>query len=462
MSLSLQLVNETSLPDGGPVSCHITGKRGIDIGRDAHLDWTLPDPTRYISSKHCEIRYKDGGYWLHDVSTNGTFLNGADHRMHAPHRLRNGDRFTVGHYIVAVTLDGAEEASEEGPRSVPRSSVNVSNNQAPWNDEQLWASEGAVPPPINPKELRPARQDAPVHPDFLDWSADVSDPFDQPAPDRPAQPSTRPVSVPDNFDWAEGPPAHRPAPPPPLPASPNPRRPGRQTKEVNASWEAAPPVASEPRPIPPAVRATDTDDTVPNSAVESESYVTFINQLAGSAGLPEGLLAQKEPEELAQQIGMVLELLAENLMQLLKARQQAKRLARSSSHTIIQPTDNNPLKFCPSAGDALRIMFGPKSAGYLDLHRAIDQGFEDLKSHQIRTYSAMQHALERFIGDLDPKTIERETDAGGGIGNLLQPRKAKLWEAYEARWEAKVGRKSGEAIETFMRYFGEYYDRDGG
>jgi type VI secretion system protein ImpI len=173
-------------------------------------------------------------------------------------------------------------------------------------------------------------------------------------------------------------------------------------------------------------------------------------------------LAQKEPEELAQQIGIVLGLLVENLMQLLKARQQAKRFARSSSHTIIQPTDNNPLKFCPSAGDALRIMFGPQSAGYLDLHRAIGQGFEDLKSHQIRTYSAMQHALERFIGDFDPKTIERETDAAGGIGNLLQPRKAKLWEAYEARWEAKVGRKSGDAIEAFMRYFGEYYDSDGG
>ena len=38
-----------------------------------HLDWTLPDPTRFISGKHCEVRYRDGGYWLHDVSTNGTF-----------------------------------------------------------------------------------------------------------------------------------------------------------------------------------------------------------------------------------------------------------------------------------------------------------------------------------------------------------------------------------------------------
>src|SRR5260370_10356780 len=36
--------------------------------RSTHLDWTLPDPSRSISSKHCEIRFRDGGYWLHDVS----------------------------------------------------------------------------------------------------------------------------------------------------------------------------------------------------------------------------------------------------------------------------------------------------------------------------------------------------------------------------------------------------------
>src|SRR6516164_1037993 len=113
MEVILQLVNETTLPDGGPVSCRIRGMRGIDIGRATHLDWTLPDPTRYISSKHCEIRYKDGGYWLHDVSTNGTFLNDSDNRMHAPHLLRNGDRFTVGHYIVAVTIDGPKEVNDE-------------------------------------------------------------------------------------------------------------------------------------------------------------------------------------------------------------------------------------------------------------------------------------------------------------------------------------------------------------
>jgi type VI secretion system protein ImpI len=455
MELILQLVNETTLPDGGPVSCRIRGMRGIDIGRATHLDWTLPDPTRYISSKHCEIRYKDGGYWLHDVSTNGTFLNDSDNRMHAPHLLRNGDRFTVGHYIVAVTIDGPKEVNDEDSRGAARPPVQVSS------DQDLWADEGPAPPGIEPKHLRPARQNAPIHSDFLDWSADVPDPF-QPAADYAAPRSTRSMPVPTPPDiWAEGPPSQVQTPPQPTALPPGPRQPEPEEND-SGSWQETSPVAANPPPIAAAVNAAAPVGTLSLSTVEGESSAVFVRQLARSAGLSEDLLERTDPAELAQKIGTVLRLLVENLMQLLSARQQAKRLARSSSHTIIQPTDNNPLKFCPSSGDALRIMFGPKSVGYLDAHRAIAQGFEDLKAHQIKTYSAMQHALARLIEDLDPKTIERETDGAGGIGSLLQPRKAKLWEAYEARWEANIGRKSGEAIETFMRHFGEYYDRDAG
>jgi type VI secretion system protein ImpI len=219
-------------------------------------------------------------------------------------------------------------------------------------------------------------------------------------------------------------------------------------------------IAAKPAPAPAVGGTTVPQDTSPSLTAETESLAAFLRQLARSAGLPEDLLAQKDPNQLAQQIGMAIALLAENLMQLLSARQQAKQLARSSSHTIIQPSDNNPLKFCPSSGDALRIMFGPKSVGYLEAHRAIAQGFEDLKAHQIKTYAAMQHALTRVIADLDPKSIERETKAEGGIGSLFQVRKAKLWDAYQARWEVNLGGKSAAAIDAFMRYFGEYYDRD--
>jgi len=115
MALRFHIENETNLPDGGPVSFTVTGKRIVDIGRDRHLDWTLPDPARLISGKHCEVHYRDGDYWLHDVSTNGTFLNGADQRMRGPHRLRSGDRFVVGHYIIGVALDSAEGIPDQIP-----------------------------------------------------------------------------------------------------------------------------------------------------------------------------------------------------------------------------------------------------------------------------------------------------------------------------------------------------------
>ncbi|MDB5512257.1 MAG: domain containing protein, partial [Enterovirga sp.] len=162
MPVTLTIENETSLPDGGPLSYSISGRRGIDIGRDAYLDWTLPDPTRTVSGKHCEVRYRDGGYWLHDVSRNGTFLNRNSARLQEPHRLRDGDRIEVGRYIIAVRIDG-EEALE-----APAGFVS-----APASPGQYWDSAGDAAPPISPRDLRPARDLRPVQADFREWAVDV-------------------------------------------------------------------------------------------------------------------------------------------------------------------------------------------------------------------------------------------------------------------------------------------------
>src|SRR5262245_5893927 len=193
MGLHLRIENVPNLPDGGPVEITVTGKRGIDIGRDSHLDWSLPDPTRHISGKHAEIRYKEGGYWLHDVSTNGTYLNGGDHRMQAPHRLRSGDRFTIGQYIVVAMVDGEQAGLPPAPQ------------QTPSSYQELGASPAGVPPPIDSSQLKARRdRDAPVNPDFLDWAADVPNPFDAPRP-LPVSPMPQSSAPETNMNWAEGP-----------------------------------------------------------------------------------------------------------------------------------------------------------------------------------------------------------------------------------------------------------------
>jgi len=465
MTLTLTIENETNLPDGGPLSVAIQGKRGIDIGRDSHLDWTLPDPTRFISGKHCEVRYRDGSYWLHDVSTNGTFLYGADHRLQTPHRLRNGDRFTIGTYIIAAAIAGDEGSAEATSQAAGAAAGAV-------DYQQLWANPEGVAPPINAKQLKPAELRAPPRPDFLDWAVDVPDPFRESAPaaasgadgSAPSRGRAADPKVDPAMDWAAGP-SHAPSVPPPPPLVPTPRRPGSGARAENPWDDDGPPAKETPSAFAQArSSAADLPSEHPAFAPaggEIGSPDAFLRQLARSAGLPEDLFTRADSAALAQQLGAVLRIVTENLMQLLSARAQSKQLARSAAHTMVQAVDNNPLKFAPSAQEALRIMFGPPTQSYLDSQRAIEQSFEDVKRHQIKTYSAMQHALRMLMADLGPQAIEQGTQGDRGLAGLLTSHKAKLWDAYVARWQAKVRQGDGGPIEAFMLYFAEYYDRGG-
>jgi type VI secretion system protein len=105
MTLTLSIKGMDRLDNGMPAE-FVLNRRGAMIGRSPTCDWSLPDPRHYISSRHCEVTFRDGFYLLTDVSTNGTFLNGAPDRMAEPRRIESGDRFTVGQYEVVAALTG--------------------------------------------------------------------------------------------------------------------------------------------------------------------------------------------------------------------------------------------------------------------------------------------------------------------------------------------------------------------
>jgi type VI secretion system protein ImpI len=173
--------------------------------------------------------------------------------------------------------------------------------------------------------------------------------------------------------------------------------------------------------------------------------------------VPDGTFA-RDPAQLAEELGVLLRMVTENMRQLLSARLQAKRIARMSNQTSIEALNNNPLKFSPTSDDALRIMFGPPTASYLDARRALEEAFGDLKEHQIRTYSAMQQAIAMMVADLDPQAIDNATEADRGLSGVIGSRKARLWDAYVARWQAKTRGQDGGLADVFMQYFAECYD----
>jgi len=107
MSLILTVRNAGTLP-GDPMPPYEVSGDVIVVGRSRNCDWHLPDPTNAISSRHCEIR-RDGEAWLlKDISTNGTFLNGAATRVEGEHRLAEGDLIRIGHYEIVASLGEAK------------------------------------------------------------------------------------------------------------------------------------------------------------------------------------------------------------------------------------------------------------------------------------------------------------------------------------------------------------------
>ncbi len=86
------------------------GENGGTIGRSLESDWILPDPDKYVSSKHAVIDYRGGSYYLIDLSTNGVYVN--DERKPVgkgnTRRLFDGDRLHMGDFEMRCAIERGE------------------------------------------------------------------------------------------------------------------------------------------------------------------------------------------------------------------------------------------------------------------------------------------------------------------------------------------------------------------
>ena len=181
MILTLKIDNYDRLETGGPTAITLNG-HGCQAGRAPSMDWVLPDPQRHVSCHHFEVSFDGSTYWLRDLSTNGTFLDGERHRLQAPVRLRAGLRFTVGTYIIAVH-EGA------GGQPVGRPAA-----YAPGHDDDPWDLGPGPLEPVNPIPPAPPRHLDDVAGEFVPAPPFPSAPT--PGPDAPVPPVPRPQAAP--------------------------------------------------------------------------------------------------------------------------------------------------------------------------------------------------------------------------------------------------------------------------
>lgn len=80
-------------------------ENGGSLGRHPSNTVSLIDHNRFISGSHCLISIYGDTYYLSDVSTNGTLINGNKLLKNQPVSLYHGDLIILGRYEISVNLE---------------------------------------------------------------------------------------------------------------------------------------------------------------------------------------------------------------------------------------------------------------------------------------------------------------------------------------------------------------------
>jgi type VI secretion system FHA domain protein len=403
------------------------------IGRGQGNEWVIADPERHLSKRHCRLIYGAGvGEWeLHDLSSNGTFLNQAAEPVGqgACQKVRNGDRIKFGPYELEVIID--EDRDSAAP---DRSGALASHRH----------SDYAMRDPMAPRSER-TFSDAGMPGSVLDVpnSPILPPDFD------PLAPSPEPFAGPTQAD-------HMPAlesafRPPPVTVIPD-------------NWDAEPLVSSRSQPQPQTsqppqapraqvdnARAPSTQERVPpvDAAREARLAEAFLR----GVGLNEAALS--DPEKTFEHIGAALRATVSGLRQILMARASIKDEFRIEQ-TMIRASGNNPLKFSLDDDDALATLMGRR--GGMSTEDAIVEAFDDLRMHELATVSAMQAAVRVLLAQFEPESVERKVVASALDIHPAQ-RKAKAWETFVQQHRSITQALSDDFDSVFGKAFARAYEQ---
>jgi len=218
------------------------GPEGGVIGRSPEADWVLTDPNRYLSLQHARISWGQGGFFIEDLSSNGTYLNGAATAIGKGRRepLSHGDRLGLGDFDMIVGIEAAAPLVAAPSNTLP----------AAWTKEGAVA--GAAPATMPPQA---ALSPAPLPPAGLMESASVAPVTTLPQATPPLMPL--PHAKPTVAAFVAPSPMAMPPEPPPAAPSPTPLGLNEELSQLLAAFGAtAPPSAPPPNwPIPDVIAA---------------------------------------------------------------------------------------------------------------------------------------------------------------------------------------------------------------
>jgi type VI secretion system FHA domain protein len=470
---------------------------GGSLGRGADNAWVLPDPDTEISRCHAAIKFEGGGFVVEDRSTNGTFHNTSGQLIgkNRSVMLADGDLVLLGKYELRVSIESAtapDQASEAAGSSAEQDSLldgwePAEAPELPERDEfddileasigtdggpEDGADDGRLPFGDDEPDARPMGLDLDDEGSSDGRQGDTDPVGDelQQSPEReyfqaPNVETDPEDEIPDEWDaFLTG--FFEPQDSSVRSAS------STESKQPPADDASAPPSPprredqpeSGPRPSPPRPQhSTPKRERKPSPPPRSRSAGVgdgvVLERILTELGIGDAA-GEVDPEDLAEQIGGVVRLVGEGLMQLLASRADIKNEFRIDQ-TRISSAENNPLKFSPSIEEAMRRVFVERDTpGFISGVRSFEQALNDLRAHQVAILAAVQGAIESVIRQFDPQQLEAKLKKISPISaSTPLIRQAKSWNLFVDHYDEMASNLRHDAKKVFVREFAEAYER---
>jgi type VI secretion system protein ImpI len=505
MTLTISILR---CPDSVPPQTRKVTGGELSIGRGTENDWVLPDPDRVLSKRHCVIAYRQGGWQVADVSSNGTFVN-REREAIGPGRLHplvDGDRLRLGSYEMELRLEEDDHAAFAPPASrtasppssfapPPYQSSSFAAdpfgddpfasptpqrgsgpfqsdpllNNAPNENMSMFGSGVALPSDFDPMAADPdhAAFSGPTQSDHTPAIADIFQPpgvsrlpddwdleFAAPLPQAPPVPAPPP----------------RPIPPVPPVSNPNPF--------LEQDFLAPPPAVPQHQPAPPAVSMPAQPILAPQPVEAPLPPVMAAPPVAAPVAAPTPPVAPTAPavdlfaaflrgaelEDVtpADQVtamvnlGAAFRAVVSGIRQTLIARATVKSEFRIEQ-TMIRARGNNPLKFSAGDDDALVALLGAGRRSDMPAAEAVADALRDIRMHELATMAAMQSAVRALLKRLDPQPLREEGEKGGGM--IPAQRRARAFDLYEKLYSEISLALADDFDSVFGKAFARAYEQ---
>jgi type VI secretion system protein len=401
---------------------------GGTIGRSADNDWVLPDPSRYVSAHHARVQFREGHFYLQDVSTNGVYVNDEMEplakRGSSGYRLSNGDMLRMGEYHIVAAVDAGKRAAQE-PEEEPLAAAVPTSIQALRPLRRFDRDIGA---PINLEELLlPSEDPAAVLP---------VNAYGQVVTSGSVRALVRTLD--------------------PLP----PLRPQAPEPEAEAYGHAAPPPAAESVSAESnsqrLARLAEAVGREPKNPIALEDMRSGLEAFCRGAGIaPESLPADAQGR-LLHLAGRLFREAFVGFKDLERTRGDTRNRYRIETPAP-DADDPRPSLAQLSVEDLVIALFLKHEGRRLDSVQWLRETIGESKVHEQACSQATRSAFVEFLDRLDPAELEARFERAARRGKARTADKAQYWELFTTFYRNLIEMPADHLPHTFVEAFGAAY-----